>query len=208
MQFCRNTHASLSVSHRSFVIAMVFPECYSSTKQFSVSIYQNSTNFVIIQALVRHFQLWLTLPSLLEAFSLSFLWFKQRVFYIYPRLKKLNNKIVQSISNGVMVIWFLHYVTLYFCYFIPVYFHFNVQGGCSITESSYDAYFFLIVSRTATSILMQIILLGLFIYPILKGSLWLSNQNYERNNGLMKRVKKAILLASICLADDLSILAN
>ena len=139
----------------------------------------------------------------------SFLWFKQRVFYIHPCLKKLNNKIVLSISNGVMVIWLLYFVTLGFCYFILVHYYFNKQGGCLVTESSHDAYFFLIISWTAISILMQITLLGLFIYPMLKRTLWQSNQNHERSNGLMKRVKKAILLASICLATDLlSILAT
>ena len=139
----------------------------------------------------------------------SFLWFKQRVFYIHPCLKKLNNKIVQGISNGVMVIWFLYYVSLYFCYFILVHYHFNKQGGCLVTESSHDAYFFLIISWTSISILMQIVLLGLFIYPMLKRTLWQSDQNHERSNGLMQRVKKATLLASICLATDLlSILAT
>ena len=138
-----------------------------------------------------------------------FLWLKQRVFYIHPSLKILNNNVVQSISNGIMIMWFLYYFTLYFCYFFFVHYHFNKQGGCLVTESSHDAYFFLIISWTVTSILMQIILLGLFIYPILKRSLWQSNQNHERSNCLMKRVKKAVLLASICLATDLlSILAT
>ena len=138
----------------------------------------------------------------------SFLWFKQRVFHIHPCLKKLNNKIVRGISNGIMVIWFLYYVSLYFCYFILVHYYFNKQGGCLLTESSHDAYFLLVISWTAISILMQIILLGLFIYPMLKRTLWQSDQNHERSNGLMQRVKKAILLASTCLATDLlSILA-
>ena len=97
-----------------------------------------------------------------------FLWFKQRVFYIHPCLKKLNNKIVQGISNGVMVIWFLYYVSLYFCYFLLVHTRFNNEGGCLPTESSYEAYFFITASWISISILMQIILLGLFIHPILK----------------------------------------
>ena len=56
---------------------------------------------------------------------------------------------------------------------------------------------------------MQIILLRLFIYPMLKQTLWQSNQNHKRSNRLMKRVKKAIFLKSICLTTDfLSILTT
>ena len=132
-----------------------------------------------------------------------FLWFKQRVFYIHPSLKVLNNKIVQSISTGIMVLWLLYYFVLYFCYFFFVHYHFHKEGGCLVTENSHDAYFFIIISWTVISILMQIVLLGLFVYPVLKRTLWQSDQNYEGTNRLMKRVKKAILLASICLATDL-----
>ena len=138
-----------------------------------------------------------------------FLWLKQRVFYIHPCLKVLNNKILQSISNGIMIMWILYYFTFYFCYFFLVQYHFNKQGGCLVTESSHDTYFFLIVSWTAASVLMQTILLGLFIHPMLKRSSWQSNPNHERRNRLRKRVKKAILLTSICLATNLlSILAT
>ena len=138
-----------------------------------------------------------------------FLWLKQRVFYIHPSLKVLNNNVVQRISKGIIIMWFLYYFTLCFCYFFLVHYHFNKQSGCLVTESSLDAYFYLILSWTATSILMQISLLGLFVYPILKRTLWQSNDNQERSNCLRKRVKKAILLASISLATDLlSILAN
>ena len=138
-----------------------------------------------------------------------FLWLKQRVFYIHPSLKVLNNNVVQRISKGIIIMWFLYYFTLCFCYFFLVRYHFDKQSGCLVTESSHDAYFYLIISWSTTSILMQISLLGLFIYPMLKQSLWQSNDNQERSNRLRKRVEKAILLASICLATDLlSILAT
>ena len=132
-----------------------------------------------------------------------FLWFRQRVFYIHPSLKVLNNKLVRVFSNSIMVAWFLYYFSLYFCYFILVHYHYKKQGGCLVTESSYDSYSSLIVSWTVISILMQIILLGLFIYPILKRASREGHQGTDRNFTLMKRVKKAVILASICLATDL-----
>ena len=132
-----------------------------------------------------------------------FLWFRQRVFYIHPSLKILNNKLVRVFSNSIMVAWFLYYFSLYFCYFILVHYHYKKQGGCLVTERAYDSYSSLIVSWTVISILMQIILLGLFIYPILKRALWKGHQSTDRNFCLMKRVKKAVILASICLATDL-----
>jgi len=49
---------------------------------------------------------------------------------------------------------------------------------------------------------MQIALLGLFIYPILKRSLW-QGQESNGNSNLMRRVKKAIILASVCFGTDI-----
>ena len=131
------------------------------------------------------------------------LWLRQVVFYIHPFLKVLNNKLVRIFSNSIMVAWFLYYFSLYLCYFILVHYHYKKQGGCLVTESSYDPYLSLIVLWTVISILMQIILLGLFIYPILKRASRKSHLSTDRNFRLMERVKKAVILASICLATDL-----
>ena len=131
-----------------------------------------------------------------------FLWFRQRVFYIHPSLKILNNRLVQVFSHIIMVVWFLYYISLYFFYFYLVQYRITKEGGCVVTDSSHDFYTSLIISWTAVSILMQIILLGLFIYPIFKRTLWRGSQNKGGNIRLMRRVHKAFVLTLICLFTD------
>ena len=132
-----------------------------------------------------------------------FLWFRQRVFYIHPSLKILNSTALQNFGNSVMVILLLYYVSLYFCYFILIHYHFTAQGGCLVEEDSYDVYSALLLSWSVTTIFVQIFLLGMFIYPILKRTVWLSQQHTNGSLCLIKRVKKALILASICLITDL-----
>ena len=51
------------------------------------------------------------------------------------------------------------------------------------------------------SILMQILILSRFIYPILKQARW---RDYQTNLNLMRRVKKAGVFASICFGTDIA----
>ena len=132
-----------------------------------------------------------------------FLWFRQRVFYIHPSLKILNNKLVQGFSNSVMIIWLLYYLTTGLCYFILVRYDFRQEGGCVINQNSLHTLLNLIVSWATVSIVMQIILLGLFAYPILKRASWRVHHEHDHHNScLIIRVKKAIILTSISLLID------
>jgi len=139
----------------------------------------------------------------------QFLWFRQRVFYIHPSLKILSNKCVKFFSFAVMIMWLLFYIPLYPAYFSLVNFQYVMNQGCVPHESSVAPYEEIIIVWTATSFLMQISLLFLFVYPILKCTLWQDQKRENRSNTLlMKRVKKAVILASVCfLTDLLTILA-
>ena len=139
-----------------------------------------------------------------------FLWFRQRIFYIHPSLKILSNKCLRIFSFGILIAWVLFYIALYPAYFILVRFHFVENVGCILRKETFNFYTYLTLSWAVMSILIQISLLFLFIYPILKRSAWTNHQKSQQSSdALMKRVKKAIILASIAFATDiLSILAN
>ena len=132
----------------------------------------------------------------------QFLWFRQRVFYIHPSLKILSNKCIELISFGIIIIWVFFYIALIPAYFVTVRYHFIAKIGCLIEESSFQPYAYIFIAWTTTTLLMQISLLFLFIYPISKRTLWRGKKHPDRNSLLSKRVKKAIVLTSVSLASD------
>ena len=142
-----------------------------------------------------------------SAFVFLFLWFRQRVLYVHPSLKLISNKVVKFISFGIIVVWLLFYISLFVGYFSLVQHHFTITVGCTVDKSVYDSYTYLVVSWTIVSILTQLGLLFLFLYPLLKSSKWLNQQQTVCNKGLLGRIKKAIVLASICLATDILTIA-
>ena len=140
-----------------------------------------------------------------------FLWFRQRIFYIHPSLKILSNKCLRIFSFGIIIGWLLFCIALYPAYFILVRFHYVKNIGCMVQKETFKSYLYLTLCWATMSIFIQISLLFLFIYPILKRSAWISHQKNEQQNpsDLINRVKKAIILALIAFATDIfSILAN
>ena len=129
-----------------------------------------------------------------------FLWLRQRVIYVHPSLKVLNNKYVSVFSFVVLVLWILFWISLLVVYFTKVQYRFNVNGGCVIHKDSVQPYRKIVFAWTAVSILMQLSLLSLFIFPILKQASW---RDQQKNPILMRRVKKAIVFASICFGTDI-----
>ena len=129
-----------------------------------------------------------------------FLWLRQRIIYVHPSLKVLNNKCVSVFSFVVMILWILFWIILAIVYFINVQYRLDRKSGCIIDKDSVKPYNEIVFSWTAASILMQISLLSLFIYPILKQARWRDQQN---NPNLMRRVKKAVVFTSICLGTDI-----
>ena len=136
-------------------------------------------------------------------FAYLFLWLRQRVFYVHPCLKVLSNKLINVVSFGIVIVWLLYFISLLSAYFTLVQHQFRKPVGCVVVESAFDEYTWIVVSWTLVCISMQIALLCLFLYPIIKGSLWRTQHQEDQSSNLFKRVKKAVILASICLATDL-----
>ena len=133
-----------------------------------------------------------------------FLWFRQRVFYVHSSLKVLNNKYVRFFSFAIIFCWFIGWISLIIAYFVEVRYRYDENGGCLFEEDTGVPYGYIIVSWSILSIMMQLGLLWLFTYPILKRTLWIDQQQQNgRNDCLNKRVKKAVILASICLCTDI-----
>ena len=130
-----------------------------------------------------------------------FLWLRQRVIYVHPSLKVLNNKYVSTLSFVVLILWILFWISLAIVYFIKVQHLLDRKIGCILDKDSVKSFNEIVVSWTAASIFMQISLLSLFIYPILKQARWRDQQN---NPNLMRRVKKATVFTSICLGTDIA----
>ena len=129
-----------------------------------------------------------------------FLWIRQRVFYVHPSLKVLNNRVIRIISSSILFFWLIFFTCFGLCYVVIVRYHYNQD--CLIVENTVEIYGFLIISYVVVSMLMQIALLGLFINPILKRTSW-RQINQGRNSGLLRRVKKAIFLTAVCLLSDM-----
>ena len=138
-----------------------------------------------------------------SGFVYLILWFRQRIFYVHPSLKILSNKCIKFISFSIFAVWFIFYIILFVSHLSLVHYRFKVPVGCIVEESAYSSYSILVLAWLIVSILMQLSLQFLFLYPILKSSMWRSQQQYERNSSLLGRVKKAVALASICFSTDI-----
>ena len=129
-----------------------------------------------------------------------FLWFRQRVFYIHPSLKNLNSKFMKRLSTSILITFVIYLLSSGTCAMVFFKIDFSKEHGCFFSENSRPVVLLILIIWNVVSILMQIFLLGLFIYPILKQTSWRGHQSSNRR--LMKRVKKAIVLTVISLSLD------
>ena len=139
-----------------------------------------------------------------------FLWFRQRLIYVHPSLKILSNKCLKTFSFGIIVGWLLFYIALFPIYFTLIHFHYVPKTGCVVKAESIDSNTNLAIAWISISIFMQLSLLLLFIYPILKRAAWKSHQRHKQSSkALLKRVKKAAILSSVSFCTDIAtILVN
>ena len=135
-------------------------------------------------------------------FVYCFLWLRQRVFYIHPSLKVLNNLTTRILSSATAVAWLIFFVSLFISYMIVVQYDLHAGGGCLVRKSIIYSYFAIILTWGIVSLLIQIALLGLFIYPVMKKVSW-TDKNLNQTSVLVKRVRKAMYLTLTCLVSDI-----
>ena len=120
-------------------------------------------------------------------------------------MKVLNSRAVGIFSLSSIIVWFIFYVSLIVAYFSLVHYHFIKELGCVVQEYSLVAYKLIILAWTIACIVMQVVLLLLFIYPILNRLLWKNKLNSNCYTCLLRRVKKAVILTSVCLGSDIAV---
>ena len=147
--------------------------------------------------------------SLGNFFVYFFLWLRQSIFYFHSSLNFLYNTYLKVFSFSVLISYLLFGIGLMSAYLIKVRYSLNDAGHCEIQVESADetAYLKILLSWNIVSILMQIMLLGLFIYPLLKQASWqnkvFGEGSKKMDQSMLKRVKKAVVLASVCLITDI-----
>ena len=188
-----------SFLRQSSSFAELWIEFYSIN--YNLSLSQESMIAPACKALPALFNFALTIGT---GMVFVFLWFRQRILYIHPSLKMLNNKCLEIFSIGIIVVWLLFYIALCPTYFTLVRFYYVAKIGCLVEDDTLDSNNHLTIFWMAVSILMQLSLLFLFVYPILTRTTRRGHQSSEqRSTALMRRVKKAIVLTSIAFGTDI-----
>ena len=153
--------------------------------------------------------------SLASLFVFFFLWLRQSIFYVHSSLKHLYTTCLKVFSFSVLIFFFLFGVCVVFTanLLIEVRYALNEAGLCQAQIRGGDAisYLQILIAWNVSSILMQMSLLGLFIYPILKQASWQNKlfgkgkkeKKITTNNSTLRRVKKAVILASVCVITDI-----
>ena len=149
--------------------------------------------------------------SLGNFFVYVFLWLRQSIFYVHSSLKVLYNTCLKVFNFSVLILYFFFGISLLSAYLIKVQYTTKKAGFCQLQISSGDeiSYLRILIAWNIASILMQLSLLGLFIYPILKQASWqnkLSRKGKKKkslkNVRMLRRVKKSVILALVCLSTD------
>ena len=135
-----------------------------------------------------------------------FLWLRQRIFYVLPPLKVLSNKCVKIFSTVILIVWFLYFAVLITCYFLFVRYKFDSLSACKTAhKDANDAIFYIIISWVIMTVLMELSLLGLFIFPLLNQERWRKKTIKKLNSTsvVIMRVKKATKLTLISALSDI-----
>ena len=138
-------------------------------------------------------------------FIYTFLWLRQSIFYTHSALKVLHNNKLKIFSFFILSSYFFTALSLSIGHLILARYGFNERGFCvlQVEKNLFTLYLQFLISWNVLSMVMQTLLLGLFVYPLLKQSSWYKNQQGMQNYPILHLVKKAVVLASVCLVTDI-----
>lgn len=141
-----------------------------------------------------------------------FLWTRQRVFYIHKTLAQLNSTTVTVLSYVVLIAWLIYTIGGTISHMVLVQYYYEPGFGCTTVDGTAMHLRNILITFVLICGFMQISLLILFIYPIIrrsslkiKPSSFRSRKSSSESKSLqrvMRRVKKAIILASVCIISD------
>ena len=139
-------------------------------------------------------------------FIYAFLWLRQSIFYTHSTLKVLLNSKLKTFSLVVLSSYFFTALSFFIVHLILVQYGFSKTTGFCVVQVEANIltlYLQLVIFWNVLSMVMQTLLLGLFVYPLLKQSSWYKNQQGIQNHRMLLLVKKAVVLASVCLVTDI-----
>ncbi|CAK8683644.1 unnamed protein product [Clavelina lepadiformis] len=139
-----------------------------------------------------------------------FLWARQRVFYINPSLRILNSTPLKILSYLTIGVWLVYFVSSTVIYCAIVHYHSAPLGSCQVHPQSIFVFRDIIISWVLVSVVMQVFLLGLFVYPIIKRTSIVAHlkakkggfESKSSQKRLHARMKRAMILTCICLISD------
>ena len=145
-----------------------------------------------------------------NVFVYVFLWLRQSIFYVQSTLKVLYNKKLKAFSFFILIFYLVLGITLFLAYSIFVQYSLNSAGLCQfqVTTNNNALFVQILTSWNILSIVMQILVLSLFIYPLLKQTSWKLNQQGKQNHHMLRVVKKAVVLTSVSLVTDICTLLS
>lgn len=137
-----------------------------------------------------------------------FLWIRQRIFYVYPELEALSNRFVRVFSVVVIIMWFIYYFFAIITYIITVRFVFDPIYVCNpVNEDANNWIGLILISWLIATLLMEVSLMGLFVFPLLKRESWRKKNVKGTGSGsaslLLHRVKKAVILTMVTAVSDI-----
>ena len=140
-------------------------------------------------------------------FVYLFLWLRQRIFYIHPLFYRLRNNCVRIVSFSIIIVWLIYDVFITATYLLLVRFKYSqLLNTCLFADKLSRTWFRpIIISWATISILMQLTLLSLFVFPLLRQNSW-RRKNNVGDSALFYRVKKAMFLTLLSLITDVATL--
>ena len=138
-------------------------------------------------------------------FVYVFLWSRQFIFYAHPTLKVLYNNKLKTISFSILPSYSLLVISLGIVYLVRGRHALNKAGFCELQlePNVFMAFVKFLIAGSILSTAMQLALLGLFIYPLLKQSSWHKNEQGMQNHRMLQLVRKSVILASVSIITDI-----
>lgn len=138
-----------------------------------------------------------------------FLWVRQRVLYVHPVLVVLNGKRLSIVSYVVLSAWLILTVGLVVSGFILLQYEYYEHVGCVIRKANRKHLIGLFLSFVFIGSFIQVLLVALFIYPIVKQSNisihFFGKKNVSRSSSRAGcLVKKSIILSTACLVFNIA----
>ena len=215
----KNQFSTISKIILLVVIVMVLVRClcyvslFGFNKDFNTSTILNDEEKIYADAMCQVVRAIIALTLFIGTDLISlFLWIRQRIFYIHSEFKMFNNKCVRFISFASIIGMLLCELVLLPCYFIFADYRYDSLTSLCTDVVDLENIFWLqmiTILFGAKTIVIELLLLGLFIFPLKKYETWRKNNNINgvnSNSSLNKTVKKVIFLSIIASISDIFVL--